>query len=507
MLSSDLVRSVLDSAPDAMIIIDSSGVILFANHQTSALFGYSREEIVGMDVEKLLPDRFRERHIAHRRNYFENVRVRPMGIGLDLYALRKDGTEFPVEISLSPIRQEECVLIAAAIRDVTAHKQAEKALKEAREAAERANTAKSRFLATASHDLRQPLQTLGLLNGTLRRMVRDPDCIEALAQQEQAINAMSRLLNALLDVSKLESGAIKPDVTDFQVATLFDELRAEFAGLASSKGLQLQVDRTAECARSDPALVGQVLRNLISNAIKYTHSGYVQLRCLRRQQALAIEVLDTGIGIAADQIPLIYEEFYQVARPNQSRDGYGLGLSIVQRIVKLLELKIDVRSEVGKGSVFTLTLPCATSSAAQETQTETAAPVPAAQSAATRHVLLVEDDPGVRNATRMLLKVEGYSVSTAASFDEALAQARGNQAIDLLITDYHLNDGKTGKEVISAVREIVGRDLNAILITGDTSLAIREMRCDAHLRLASKPINSDELLALVKSLLPVRQVA
>ena len=229
----DLARYALDAAPDAMIIIDVSGSIRFANRQVSALFGYAHDEIIGQRIEMLMPERFRSRHIGHRERYIDSVRVRPMGVGLDLFGQRRDGSEFPVEISLSPIDDGERLLVAAAIRDVTDRKRAEaeviiareaaEAAREiadqARESADRANQGKSRFLATASHDLRQPLQTLALLNGTLRRVVTDPDAAEALAQQEQAIGAMSRLLNALLDISKLESGAIKPEPADFTVAS------------------------------------------------------------------------------------------------------------------------------------------------------------------------------------------------------------------------------------------------------------------------------------------------
>ena len=183
MLSSELVRSVLDSAPDAMIIIDSSGQILFANRQVTTLFGYAAADLVGSPIEILLPERFRVSHVGHRSAYMDNLRVRHMGTGFDLVGLRKNGTEFPVEIGLSPMEQGGEIKVAAAIRDVTERKQAEQALQEARRDAEHANLAKSRFLATASHDLRQPLQTLGLLNGALRRMIRDEECREICARR------------------------------------------------------------------------------------------------------------------------------------------------------------------------------------------------------------------------------------------------------------------------------------------------------------------------------------
>jgi signal transduction histidine kinase len=183
----------------------------------------------------------------------------------------------------------------------------------ARENADQANLAKSRFLATASHDLRQPLQSLSLLNGTLRRMVTDPDATDALKQQEQAIGAMSRLLNSLLDISKLESGAIKPEPSDFTVAALFRELRTDFASLAVDKGLKLQFEECTDCVHSDPSLVQRILSNLVSNAIKYTRVGWVRLRCLHEPGLVRIDVLDTGIGIPADQVRYIYDEFYQIS--------------------------------------------------------------------------------------------------------------------------------------------------------------------------------------------------
>ncbi|HSY06012.1 MAG TPA: PAS domain S-box protein [Steroidobacteraceae bacterium] len=527
--SVELARGALDAAPDAMIIIDEAGIVRFANRQVTALFGYAHDDIVGQSVERLMPSRYRDRHVAHRQGYIAAQRLRPMGQGLALFGQRQDGSEFPVEISLSPIENSQQVLVAAAIRDVTERRRVENELRIAREASEharrvadqlrevadqhreladqareeadRANRAKSRFLAMASHDLRQPLQTLALLNGSLRRMSGNADVAQALSQQEQAISTMSRLLNALLDISKLESGAIKPQPADFKVAVLFEQLRSEFAGIATSKGLELQVQSSEETIHSDASLVQQILNNLVSNAIKYTREGRVQLRSLRQNGSIRIDVVDTGIGIPAEQLAYIYDEFYQVGVPaNTSRDGYGLGLSIVRRLVNLLDLRLQVSSRVGKGSTFSLMLPLGGMSSSKAGPQPVPTPVSAASSAKPR-VILVEDDPGVRDATRMLLSVEGYRVAAVASLDEAVRNAQEQGAPDLLITDYHLREGELGTQVIAALRKSVGADLRSVLITGDTSAAIRQLCDDPHLRIASKPINAEELLALLAALL------
>jgi two-component system, sensor histidine kinase len=501
MLTSGLVRGILDSLPDALIIIDATGTVRFANHQVSELFGFTIDEVVGAKVEMLLPERFRARHVGHRTGYANNVRVRPMGAGLELFGMRKDGAEFPVEISLSPVTQGAEKMVAAAIRDVTDRKHAEQALRVARQDAEHANLAKSRFLATASHDLRQPLQTLGLLNGALRRTVRDEDSLEMLMQQEQALDAMTRLLNALLDISKLESGAIKLEPVEFSLGALLGEMRRDFASVAASKGLALRLDTTSLRVHSDPALVGQVLRNLLSNAIKYTRQGSVEVHCEPRGDRARIEVRDTGVGIPQNQLPLIFEEFYQIGvTPNSTRDGYGLGLSIVQRIARLLDFKVEVSSEAGKGSTFAFELPRAADAVAQADAAALRAaaeqPRPTAQ-----RVLLVEDDAGVRNAMRMLFKIEGFHVATASSANEAVGLLEAHENFDLIVTDYHLDKGRTGTEVIEAARGVLGESLRAILVTGDTSSAVREIAANANLRITSKPINSRELLELVRELL------
>jgi len=520
---SEIPRDALDATPDAMLIIDAAGIIRFANRQVSALFGYAHDEIIGQSIETLMPDRFRARHVGHREHYVSNVRVRPMGIGLELFGRRRDGTEFPVEISLSPIEDVGRALVAAAIRDVSARKRVEAELIVAREAAEaaraladqareiadqaretadRANLGKSRFLAMASHDLRQPVQTLELLNGTLRRRVTDPIAIEALSQQRQAIAAMSRLLNALLDISKLESGAIRPEPTNFTVATIFEEMRMEFAGIAANKGLKLEIETCEDAVYSDPSLVEQILRNLVSNAVKYTREGCVSLRCLHEASLVRVEVLDTGVGIPPDHLPYIYDEFYQVGVPtNNSRDGYGLGLSIVQRLVKLLTLKLDVRSELGRGSAFSLVLPAGRGRDVTAHGASAGPLVYDSQAIGEARVLVVEDNASVRRATCLLLELEGYSVVPVASLTEALQHVRKGHGVDLLITDYHLGDGETGTQVIAALREILGISLRVVLTTGDTSSAIKQLPRDPHLRITSKPINTEELLKLLRALL------
>ncbi|HEV2285270.1 MAG TPA: ATP-binding protein, partial [Steroidobacteraceae bacterium] len=486
-------------------IVDAAGTVRFANRQASALFGYTHEDLIGQPLEQLLPERFRARHVGDRQGFFAAPRVRLMGAGLTLFAQRRDGSEFPVEVSLSPVVADR-TLVAAAIRDISERKRAEAELiaaresaDESRKSADRANQAKSRFLATASHDLRQPLQTLALLNGALRRMVATPDAAEVLAQQEQAVGTMSRLLNTLLDISKLESGAVKPVPRDFRAASVLDTLRREFAPIAHSKGLEFVVEPSQDSMHSDPAMVEQILKNLVSNAVKYTRQGRVTVRCRRDGPSLRIEVADTGVGIAAAQLAYIYDEFYQVGVPaNAARDGFGLGLSIVQRLVRLLDARLEASSEVGKGSLFALTLPAARA-AVQDFEPEPARPGPAAAGDGAR-ILLVEDDASVRHATCMLLRVEGYRVTAAASLSEAL-QSLPAQLPQLLITDYHLADGELGTGIIAAVRERVRPDLEAVLLTGDTSPVVKELRGDAHLRILSKPVDAEQLLRLLRELL------
>jgi PAS domain S-box-containing protein len=502
-LPPEVIRIALEDAPDASLIVDFTGTIRFANQSAADLFGRSHGELIGRSVEALIPARFRGGHTIYRDEFANDKKARPMGgHRLDLFGLRADGSEFPVAISLRPVACKPESFIVAAIRDVTANMEAARALQEAREQADRANLAKSRFLATASHDLRQPLQSIGLLNGALRRVVADrPTAVEALMQQEQAITSMSRLLNSLLDISKLEAGVIRPDPSDFLVSALFQELHEEFSNLAGSKGLSFKVSACEESVHSDPSLVGQILRNLVSNAIKYTRQGSVTLRCLQEgASAVRVEVLDTGIGIPADQLHQIYDEFYQVGGPhNPEREGYGLGLSIVRRLITLLGLKLEVQSELGQGSLFAVTLPASRTAVSPGRPIKSQPLVHGSPDGA--RILLVEDDAGVRNATRMLLKSEGYDVTAVASLAEAVEHVGHDPQVSLLVTDYHLGNNETGTQVIASVREAIDRPVQAVLVTGDTSSTVQMLPPDPLTRTVSKPLKAEEFLGLLRTLL------
>jgi len=399
-------------------------------------------------------------------------------------------------LTLRRSRRLQWEILQRAEEAAHANRQLEQRNLELARAVELAREAKGRFLSTASHDLRQPLQAVSLLNGALRRVVGDPEIADALKQQDEAIGTMSRLLN----ISKLESGGVKPEPAIVAVADLLAAMEREFRGIAETKGVELQLAACQAYVHTDPALMQQILRNLVSNAIKYTRKGWIRLAAVTDPPWVRIEVADSGIGIPSDQMRVIGQEFYQIGVPsNSTREGYGLGLSIVWRLVKLLGLELEASSEVGKGSTFSVRLRESIAPAAA-TSTQFAAAAPERQTGRAS-ILLVEDDPDVRNATRMLLRAAGYEVMAVGSLAEALQNLQNTQRIDLLITDFHLAAGETGVQVISRLRQQLDAVLKAILITGDTSSAVKQLSRDSRLRLVSKPVQAEEFLKVVQQLL------
>ncbi|MDH4107071.1 MAG: PAS domain S-box protein [Gammaproteobacteria bacterium] len=491
-------RNLLESAPDAMIIVDDHGKVAIVNHQAEQMFGYTREEMLGSDIEALLPTRFRERHVGHRDAYLESPHVRPMGAGLELLGRRKDGSEFPVEISLSPVRHSAGTFVSSVIRDVTRRKQMEAELIAARQAAERANKANTAFLAAASHDLRQPVQALSLLNGALRRTVKDPLARDMLESQQHSLDAMTNLLNSLLDISRLDAGAVEPELEDFPIQRLVDRLSAEFGRQASHKGL---VFTSCECdclVRSDPNLLGEIIQNFVSNAIRYTQKGSVSMSCVPSGSELRIDVRDTGIGIEADQLDAIFKEFHQCKTPGAEQEGFGLGLAIVRRLADLLGHKITVESVPGHGSCFSVHLPLVEGRAPVDGDADILDDEDLVEDASGT-IILIEDDFAVANAWGLLLEAEGHRVATAQSATEARAIVRHlDHAPDLVISDFHLIDGSTGVDAVKEIRDEFGFSVPAFIVSGDTSKVVDAARDLENCALMSKPVNTDTLLKRVR---------
>ncbi|MDJ0654312.1 MAG: ATP-binding protein [Xanthomonadales bacterium] len=489
------VTILLDSAPDAMVVANGDGHIVFANSQTNTLFGYSADQLIGQPVEILLPERYRNTHEQHRGRYARQPHRRPMGDGLELFGLRQNGEEFPVEISLSPVETEDGQLVISAIRDVSERAAIQKDLEHARDEAEKANRAKSAFLAAASHDLRQPLQALKLLNSVLEKTTENSRQADAISRQHEALGSMTDLLNSLLDVSKLESGAITPDIGDCEVAAIFHRLRSEFEVQAQAKGLRLEVDECDDVIRTDANLLEQIIQNLVANAIRYTRQGQVQLRTTQLNDTLRIEVVDTGIGIPGSEIETIFEEFHQLDRiPGQPREGLGLGLSIVQRLADLLKHPIGVESTPGEGTCFSVTVP-----RAKRPQLVSKPILVQPAPSTSRHVLIIDDDPAVSEATRMLLEVEGHEVTPASTLEQAQAGLDRDGRPDIIVTDYHLGVQQTGVDAILKLRNQLGLDVPAVLVTGDTSAAIMgEVEEVPNCQLLSKPVDTEKLLTLIQ---------
>jgi two-component system CheB/CheR fusion protein len=465
--SEERFRELVRGAPDPLIIADETGAVALANRAACALFGRGAEAMQGMRVDALVPERHRRACLACFARVLERDQPCTMGEPDDLVALRADGGEVAVEATLGPITAGAERLVSISIRDVSERRRAAEATRAARQAKEDALAAKSRFLTTASHDLRQPLQSLAMTNEALLRTVDDPEARRLLGMQQRGLEGMRSLLHALLDLSRLEAGAVEPEMRDVALRPLLDRIREELAPEAERKGLALEVDCGKVAVRADAALLGQILRNLAGNAIRYTESGSVRMAAEQHGREVRLAVSDTGIGIAAAEIPHIFEEFYSVQRGPAMRNGtLGLGLSIVKQLAGLLGSEVSVESAPGAGSCFSLVLPAGTGAAgagAPEDGPEAPGPPPVAR------VLIVEDDEAVLEATMALLSVEpGLEPLPALSAEAALARADALPP-DLVLTDLRLGEGESGIAVIESVRARAGRRVPAILLTGDTA--------------------------------------
>jgi len=372
---------------------------------------------------------------------------------------------------------------------------------ESREEAEKANISKSKFLAAASHDLRQPLHALGLFVDALDSRIQYKEVRDIVGNIRISTNALSDLLNALLDISKLDASVLTPKPIPFQLQPLLQRIVTDFSAPAKSKSLRLRVVNCALVVNTDPIMLERILRNLVSNAIRYTQSGGVLLGCRRHRKRnenyISIEIHDTGIGIAPENIECIFEEFYQAENPERDRQkGLGLGLAIVKRLGDLIDCPVSVLSVQKKGSVFRVRVPYVDS---------VLAPVKSSpdytHDLKASRVLVIDDEALVRQGMQQILSQWQCPVLLAESIEQALEHISENAAIDIILTDYRLRENQTGLDAIKKIHEVCNKKIPAIILTGDTDAQrLREAKASGF-KLLHKPVQSAKLRSLMSYLL------
>lgn len=387
--------------------------------------------------------------------------------------------------------------------DITALKHTEQELAAAKVEAERASRAKSQFLAAISHDMRQPIQAASLFLGVLDGRIGDPKAREVLDRVKTSIDSVHGMLGDLLDLSRLDAALIKPALKPLPLGPMLQRLHAEFCPQAELKGLTLRTVPGSATIATDPELLDRILRNLLANAVSYTASGGILLGCRRCGDSVRIVVADTGPGIPKSQQRQIFEEFYQVGNAERDRSrGFGLGLAIVRRIADMLGHPVAVRSTIGKGSVFSVTVPLAVPEQRHAGDHAGSSPSGRSGHPKCRPVLLVEDDPAVLGAMVMLLEEWGLSVVTASSLQELKSRIQESaKPASLIIADYRLPDGATGTDAVAMARARISADLPGIILTGDTDPArLREANAN-HTRLLHKPIQALQLQQVIAEIL------
>lgn len=382
------------------------------------------------------------------------------------------------------------------------------ALREKKEEAERANHDKSHFLAVASHDLRQPLHALGLYIAELQRKATGEEQQHLTKQIERSVESLSTLLNALLDISKLDAGAIVPQVQACDINFMLNQVAVDYQMLARIRNIRLVVHSCPVHVISDPMLLERILMNLVSNALRYTpQNGCVMIACRRRNGLLRIEVRDNGIGITSIDQANIFREFFQIAQPQlDSSKGLGLGLAIVDRLVKLLDHKIDLRSALGRGTVFAVEVPISTAAmdephiASSSLDSEPDKPIDHSPLAG-KQLLVVDDDDMVLNSTASILNAWGCNVTLASALSQVERYLQDGMSWDMIISDYQLENQTTGIDVINLVRQHLAKELPCILISGDTGPAVLKLASVGGYHLLHKPVKPAKLRSLTIHLL------
>ncbi|HKA18910.1 MAG TPA: response regulator [Blastocatellia bacterium] len=449
-------RSVLELAPDGLMVVDEKGVIQLANVQCEKLFGYTRDELVGQPVEMLVPDAVRARHPELRASFHHAPVVRGMGANQDLQGLQKDGSLIPIEIGLSPLpaRQGESARVAVSIRDITERRGQEKALKEAKSKAEEATEMKSMFLANMSHEIRTPMNAIIGLSHLALKTHLSPKQHDYISKVHNAGTSLLAIINDILDFSKIEAGKLDIETTDFQIDEVINSVITITAQKAHDKGLEFLADVASSIPdqlRGDPLRLGQILTNLINNAVKFTETGEIRLKIELLEQTgnkvqLKFSVRDTGIGMTPEQAAKLFKPFSQAdMSTTRKHGGTGLGLTISRRLVELMGGQIWLESEAGIGSTFNFTVWLEIGQTARQRV------VP--NKLQSLHVLVVDDNAAAREILVESMQHVAERADAVSSGPEAIAAIRerdNDVPYDVVFMDWRM----PGMDGLEATRRI-----------------------------------------------------
>ncbi len=491
-------RNIFERASDVIYTIGPDGNFTSISPSCLRITGWTPAEFLGKSFVAFT----HADDLPRAQETFRTVLARHSAVNVEVRMKQKSGEYVEGEHSVVPvIRSGSVVAVLGIARDITARKQVEAELIAARQDAEAANQAKTRFLAAASHDLRQPLQAVSLLHETLVKTGLNEHQEKISRHLSTSLYSLGDLLNKLLDVSRLDAEMIKPQLEVIQAMDLLETLDAEFSALARQKNLRFNLFCPLQglALFSDANLLQDLLHNLIGNAIKYTKQGGVLLSIRRRSDCALIQVWDTGVGIDPEHLDLIFEEYYQVNNPERHRaKGVGLGLAIVRRLSELLNTKVVCRSRVGKGSVFEISLPLASESDmhASATQVPTALVSSVSDDFAGKRVVVVENDTATAEAITLSLEMCDLHVTHFETAEDALASPETKRA-DYYISDYRL-PGMNGLRMLEAIQSASGKKINAVLLTGDTSSLHFEQLMQSPWEVIFKPARLPKLLASLR---------